>query len=219
MALVPMLDLRTPAPDVAIAHAPANVEAEQALLGALLYDNAAFERIGDYLQARHFFEPFHQRLFASIEGNIRKGQLAEPILLAEQFARDVGFEELGGVRYLADLVDRAPPAANAPDYARAIYDLALRRDLIRIGGDIATLAGQGDADVSARDQIEAAEQQLYALAETGGVSQGFVTFADASTAPSPWPPRPTAATAASLASPPASSTSTTRSAACTPPTW
>jgi replicative DNA helicase len=179
MALVPMLDLRTASSDVPMAHAPANVEAEQALLGALLYDNAAFERIGDYLQARHFFEPFHQRLFAAIESNIRKGQLAEPILLAEQFARDVGFEELGGVRYLADLVDRAPPAANAPDYARAVYDLALRRDLIRIGGDIANLATQGDAEVSARDQIEAAEQQLYALAETGGVSQGFMSFADA----------------------------------------
>ena len=179
MALVPLLDLRTASSEVAVLHAPANVEAEQALLGALLYDNAAFERIGDYLQARHFFEPFHQRLFAAIESHIRKGQLAEPILLAEQFARDVGFEELGGVRYLADLVDRAPPAANSPDYARAVYDLALRRDLIRIGGDISTLAGQGDAELSARDQIEAAEQQLYALAETGGVSQGFMTFADA----------------------------------------
>ena len=180
MALVPALDLRpVPTEPAPIAHAPANIEAEQALLGALLYDNAAFERIGDYLQARHFFEPFHQRLFASIESNIRKGQLAEPILIAEQFARDAGFEELGGVRYLADLVDRAPPAANAPDYGRAIYDLALRRDLIRIGGDIANVASQGDAELSARDQIEAAEQQLYSLAETGGVSSGFVTFADA----------------------------------------
>ncbi|WP_309606021.1 replicative DNA helicase [Phenylobacterium sp.] len=179
MALVPALDLRPVSNDMAIPHAPANVEAEQALLGALLYDNAAFERIGDYLQGRHFFEPFHQRLFAAIEGHIRKGQLAEPILMAEQFARDVGFAELGGVRYLADLVDRAPPAANAPDYARAVYDLALRRDLIRIGGDISSVAAQGDAELSARDQIEAAEQQLYALAETGGVSQGFVTFADA----------------------------------------
>ena len=179
MALVPALDLRPVSNDVSIPHAPANVEAEQALLGALLYDNAAFERIGDYLQARHFFEPFHERLFQAIESHIRKGQLAEPILLAEQFSRDVGFEELGGIRYLADLVDRAPPAANAPDYARAIYDLALRRDLIRIGGDIANVAAQGDAELSARDQIEAAEQQLYALAETGGVSQGFVNFADA----------------------------------------
>jgi replicative DNA helicase len=179
MALVPALDLRPVSNDVAIPHVPANVEAEQALLGALLYDNAAFERIGDYLQARHFFEPFHQRLFASIESHIRKGQLAEPILLAEQFSRDPAFDELGGVRYLADLVDRAPPAANAPDYARAVYDLALRRDLIRIGGDIANDAAQGDPELSARDQIERAEQQLFTLAETGGTSQGFVSFADA----------------------------------------
>jgi replicative DNA helicase len=179
MAIIPALDLRPPSNDVEIARAPANVEAEQALLGAILYDNAAFERLGDHLQGRHFFEPFHQRLFESIETHIRKGQLAEPILLAEQFARDPAFEELGGVRYLADLVDRAPPAANAPDYARAVYDLALRRDLIRIGGEIAQQATQGDPELSARDQIEAAEQQLYALAETGGISQGFVTFADA----------------------------------------
>ncbi|MFZ5720124.1 MAG: replicative DNA helicase [Pseudomonadota bacterium] len=179
MALVPALDLRPVSNDITIPHVPANVEAEQALLGAILYDNAAFERLGDHLQARHFFEPFHQRLFAAIETQIRKGQLAEPILLAEQFSRDPAFEELGGVRYLADLVDRAPPAANAPDYANAIYDLALRRDLIRIGGEISTTAQQGDAELDARDQIEAAEQQLYQLAETGGVSSGFVSFADA----------------------------------------
>src|SRR3954467_9971313 len=103
MSLVPALDLRPVNQDVPIAHAPSNVEAEQALLGALLYDNAAFERLGDHLQGRHFFEPFHQRLYEAIESNIRKGQLAEPILLAEQFARDPAFEELGGVRYLADL--------------------------------------------------------------------------------------------------------------------
>ena len=179
MALVPALDLRPASNDLVAPHAPANIEAEQALLGALLYDNAAYERIGDFLQGRHFYEPFHARLFQALETHIRKGQLAEPILLAEQFSRDAAFDELGGVRYLADLVDRAPPAANAPDYARAIYDLALRRDLIRIVGEIATVASHGDEERSARDQIEAAEQQLYALAETGGVSQGFVTFAEA----------------------------------------
>jgi replicative DNA helicase len=179
MALVPALDLRPAHNDPIIPHAPANIEAEQALLGALLYDNGAFERIGDFLQSRHFYEPFHARLYASVESAVRKGQLAEPILLAEQFSRDPAFEELGGVRYLADLVDRAPPAANAPDYARAIYDLALRRDLIRIGGEIAAGAAHGDVELSARDQIEAAEAQLYQLAETGGVSQGFIPFAEA----------------------------------------
>src|ERR1700749_24414 len=123
MALVPLLDLRPAQNDAAIPHAPANIQAEQALLGVMLYDNAAFERIGDFLQARHFYEPFHQRMYGAVESHIRKGQLAEPILLAEQFSRDPAFEELGGVRYLPDLVDRAPPAANAADYARAVYDL------------------------------------------------------------------------------------------------
>src|SRR6478735_9087298 len=104
MALVPALDLRPVSNDIAITHVPSNVEAEQALLGALLYDNAAFERLGDNLQPRHFFEPFHQRLFETIQVAIRNGRLAEPILLAEQFANDPAFQELGGVRYLADLV-------------------------------------------------------------------------------------------------------------------
>ena len=161
-----------------LAALPSNVEAEQALLGAVLFDNAAYERLSDRLQARHFFEPFHQRLFGAMEEHIRKGQLAEPLTLMERFRRDPAFEALGGVRYLADLVDRAPPAANAPDYARMVYDLALRRDLIRIGGDMAHAAG-ADAETEAREQIETAEQQLYALAETGGVSQGFQTFENA----------------------------------------
>jgi replicative DNA helicase len=179
MALVPLLDLRPAAATADIPHQPANIEAEQALLGALLYDNGAYERLSDQLQARHFFEPFHGRLFAALEGHIRRGQLADPILIAEQFQRDPAFGEMGGIRYLADLVDRAPPAANAPDYARVVYDLAIRRDLIRIGGEIAAGAQVGDPALSAREQIEAAEQQLYTLAETGATASGFVDFADA----------------------------------------
>ena len=179
MALVPALDLRAIPNDEPIASTPHNVEAEQALLGALLFDNAAYERLSDQLNATHFYEPFHARLFSVIEEHIRKGQLAEPIMLLERFKRDPAFEELGGIRYLADLVDRAPPAANAAEYARVIYDLALRRELIRIGGDIATNASHGDAAKTARDQIEAAEQQLYSLAESGTSSTGFMPFADA----------------------------------------
>src|SRR5579862_5126148 len=85
-------------------HAPSNIEAEQALLGCILFDNSAYERIGDFLKAPHFYEPFHQRLFSAMEEHIRKGQLAEPIVLMERFRRDPAFEELGGLRYLADLV-------------------------------------------------------------------------------------------------------------------
>ncbi len=179
MTIVPALDLRGPqSGDPIPAHVPANIEAEQALLGALLYDNAAYERLSDLLQGRHFFEPFHQRLYSAVEDHIRKGQLAEPIVLMERFKRDPAFEDLGGLRYLADLVDRAPPAANAPEYGRVVYDLALRRDLIRIGGEIAA-AASGDGDRSARDHIESAEQQLYTLAETGTTSTGFVDFSEA----------------------------------------
>jgi len=179
MALVPALDLRPVPDDDPIAQTPHNLEAEQALLGALLFDNAAYERLSDNISATHFYEPFHSRLFAAIEDHIRKGQLAEPIILLERFKRDAAFEELGGVRYLADLVDRAPPAANAPEYARVIYDLALRRELIRIGGEISTNANHGDPARTARDQIESAEQQLYSLAESGTTSTGFMPFADA----------------------------------------
>lgn len=181
MSLVPALDLRPPIEEPTINVAPHNMEAEQALLGILLYDNAAYERLSDNLQARCFYEPFHQRLFQSIETHVRKGQLAEPILLADEFKNDPAFQELGGLRYLADLVDRAPPAANVGDYARVIFDLSLRRELIRIGGDIATAAqgGGGDEKRTARDQIESAEQQLYSLAESGAASSGFVSFGDA----------------------------------------
>jgi replicative DNA helicase len=179
MPVVPALDLRPVSNEPAVTALPSNIEAEQALLGALLYDNAAYERILDKLQSGHFYEPFHQRLFSALETHIRKGQLAEPILLADEFKRDPAFEELGGLRYLADLVDRAPPAANAPDYARVIYDLALRRELIRIGGEISTEAQLGDPDRTARDQIEQAEQQLYTLAESGTASTGFVPFVEA----------------------------------------
>ena len=156
---------------------PHNLEAEQALLGSLMFDNAVFERLSDRLRGSHFYEPFHQRLFEAIEDHIRQGLLAEPTILMERFKRDPAFEEFGGLRYLADLVDRAPPAANAPDYARVIYDLALRRDLIRIGGEIIKEAPEPER--AAIDQIEAAEQQLYSLAETGKPSSGFVSFSQA----------------------------------------
>ena len=178
MALVPVLDLRPLEPDATVQQPPANIEAEQALIGILLFDNAAYERLSDQLKPAHFHEPFHQRLFAAMEEHIRKGQLAEPIVLMERFKNDPAFADLGGLRYLADLVDRAPPAANAPDYGRMIYDLSLRRELIRMGGEISHTANT-DAETSAKDQIEVAEQQLYALAETGAASSGFMGFSDA----------------------------------------
>ncbi|KQS56454.1 replicative DNA helicase [Brevundimonas sp. Leaf363] len=162
---------------ISVAAPPHNLEAEQALLGALLFDNSAFERLSDRLRGSHFYEPFHQRLFDAIEDHIRQGLLADPTVLMERFKQDQAFQTFGGLRYLADLVDRAPPAANAADYARLVYDLALRRDLIRIGGDIMREAP--DPATAAMDQIEQAEASLYTLAETGKPSSGFVSFSHA----------------------------------------
>lgn len=157
---------------------PHNLEAEQALLGCLLFDNGAYERLYDGLQARHFYEPFHQRLFSVIEEQIKVGHLAEPIVLVDKFKNDQAFHDFGGIRYFADLVDRAPPVANAMDYARVIYDLAIRRELIRLGGEISKAAS---GETNAREQIEIAEAQLFELAEKGTASTGFVPFSEAVT--------------------------------------
>jgi replicative DNA helicase len=176
MSLLPALDLRA-SNDVEIAHVPSNLEAEQALLGALLYDNAAAEWCGDGLTPDHFYEPFHQRLYAEIVSDIRKGVLAEPILIAERFGRDPAFEELGGISYLADLVDRAPPAANARHYAEAVYDLALRRDLIRAADDLRG-AAENDLGRSVLD-IAAASCRAIEEVETGSAGDHWT---DAGTA-------------------------------------
>lgn len=178
MALVPALDLKSGQADPAD-HIPANVDAEQCLLGMVLYDNAALEKVGDRLRSIHFFEPFHQRLFGVMAGLIEKGGLAEPILLAERFARDPAFEELGGVRYLADLVDRAPPSAWAGQYAQTIYDLAIRRELIRIAGEVGMAAADPANEDSAAEQVETAEGALYGLAETGEAQGGLKPFSEA----------------------------------------
>jgi replicative DNA helicase len=156
---------------------PHNLEAEQALLGALMFDNGVFERLSDRLRGSHFYEPFHQRLYDAIEDHIRQGLLAEPTILMERFKQDPAFAEFGGLRYLADLMDRAPPGANAPDYARVVYDLALRRELIRVGGEI--IKDAPDPERPAIDQIEQAESTLYSLAENGQPSSGFVSFSHA----------------------------------------
>ncbi|HYD27145.1 replicative DNA helicase [Brevundimonas sp.] len=175
-ALAPV-SFPSPMDPSSIPSLPHNLEAEQALLGSLMFDNAVFERLSDRLRGSHFYEPFHQRLYDAIEDHVRQGLLAEPTILMERFKQDPAFQEFGGLRYLADLVDRAPPGANAPDYARVVYDLALRRDLIRIGGEIIKEAPQ--PETAAIDQIESAEQQLYNLAETGKPSSGFVSFSTA----------------------------------------
>lgn len=156
---------------------PKNLEAEQGLLGCLLFDNAALERVPERLKADHFYEPLHQRLFAVITEAVGQGELAEPDLIQSRFVNDPAYAEFGGLGYLADLVDRAPPAPKAADYAREIYDLAVRRDLIRICQEVGHSAL--DTAVPAMAHVETAESALFSLAETGEQSKGVTPFADA----------------------------------------
>ena len=163
--------------DADVPSLPMSLEAEQALLGALMFDNAIYERLPDRLRGAHFYEPFHHRLYDAIETSIRLGILAEPTLLVGKFSADPAFAEFGGLRYLADLMDRAPPAFAAPDYAREIFDLALRRELIRVAGEIKVAAA--DPDRTGLEHIETAEGALYALVETGEQAGAVQTFRDA----------------------------------------
>lgn len=156
---------------------PANLEAEQALLGVLMYDAAAFERLPDGLKAEHFSEPFHQRVFAAAAALIQGGRVADPSLVADALKSDPAYEAFGGLQHLMLLMDKAPSSMAAKDFALSIMDLALRRDLIRIGGEIATAAP--DPAQPASDHLTTAEALLFDLAETGSKERPVATFGEA----------------------------------------
>ncbi|MBN9081746.1 MAG: replicative DNA helicase [Rhizobiales bacterium 62-17] len=160
--------------------APHNVEAEQALLGAILVNNDAFDRVSDFLRAEHFSEELHRRVFEVSAQLIRAGKLASPVTL-KTF---LGDHDLGGLtvpQYLARLAAEATTIINAEDYGRTIYDLAIRRNLINIGEDIVNVAYDSPVDASPRTQIEEAERRLYEIAEQGRYDGGFQKFSDALT--------------------------------------
>ena len=111
---------------------PHNIEAEQALLGALLLNNDIFDRISAILEPHHFYDPVHGRIFSTAAQRIQKNALASPVTLKPFLADDDGLAELGGADYLARLAGAAISIVAAKDYAQMVRDMALRRDLIRI---------------------------------------------------------------------------------------
>lgn len=174
MSLVPALDLRPDAAKAAADAPPANIEIEQALLGIVLYDNDAYHRF-EGVRAAHFYEPFHGRLWQAIASDIEKGLKADPVTVMDRFVADPAFDELGGIRYLADLVDRCPSVTAAPTYAAGIIDLAMRRDVQRICAEGREAAK--DFEIPSREVVAGVEQELYALAETTSRS-GFRPFSE-----------------------------------------
>lgn len=157
---------------------PHNQEAEQGLLGALLIDNRAHDRVADFLRADHFFVPAHKRIYEAINTMIERGQTASPVTLKNYFEADEDLAEVGGAEYLVDLAGSVVSIINVTDYARSIYDLHLRRELITLGEDVVNDSYAHSLDSGADDIIEGAESRLYELAESGQGKSDFTTLKD-----------------------------------------
>lgn len=158
---------------------PQNIEAEQALLGALLITNDAAAQVSGFLLAEHFHEPAHGRIYTALTALIDRGQVANPTTLRAVFERDPALMEVGGAEYLKRLTAAAVTIINVEDYARLIYDLAMRRQLISIGQDMVNIAFDSRLEETATGQIQNAEMRLYSLAEKGKYEGGFQTFGKA----------------------------------------
>ncbi len=165
--------LDTPEPEYRVL--PHNIEAEQALLGAILVNNDAFYRVSDFLLPDHFFEPIHQRVFELTASLIRAGKIATPITL-KTFVNDLELGDITPSQYLARLAAEATTVINAGDYGRTIYDLAIRRQLIGVGENLVNIAYDAPVEMAPREQIEDAERRLYELAEKGRYEGGFQKF-------------------------------------------
>jgi replicative DNA helicase len=160
---------------------PHNIEAEQALLGAILVNNEAFYRVSDFLEPKHFFEPIHQRIYELAGGLVRAGKIATPVTLKTFLPADFDVAGLSVNQYLARLAAEATTIINAEDYGRTVYDLSIRRNLITIGEEMVNLAYDSPVDATPSSHIEDAERKLFEIAETGRYDSGFKRFAQALT--------------------------------------
>ncbi len=160
---------------------PHSIEAEQQLLGAILTNNDIYDRVASIITEQHFYDPVHARIYEVAKARIAKNNLATPVTLKAFLEDDEGLKELGGPAYLARLAGAAISAFAARDYAQMIYDMAIRRELIGLGNDIATKATKIDVASEPKEQIVEAEQALYKLSEQGKTDSGFVSFLKAVT--------------------------------------
>ncbi len=161
--------------------APQNVEAEQALLGAILVNNEAFYRVSDFLEPLHFFEPVHKAIFEVAGQLIRANKTATPVTIKTFLPTELAIGDINLATYLARLAAEATTIINAEDYGRTIYDLALRRALVGIGEDMVNVAYDATVEQTPGVQIEEAEKRLFDLAEKGQYGAGFQSFETALT--------------------------------------
>ena len=158
---------------------PQNIEAEAALLGALMIDNRLVEDVQLKLKPHHFFEPLHGRIYEAILRLNDRNMVANPVTLRPMFEADEAMKEVGGAAYLAQLTGSGAALIGARDFAQQIYDLALLRSLIGVGRGLVESALDTSEEVAPLEQIEKAETELYKVAEEGGAEGKAKSFAEA----------------------------------------
>ena len=151
---------------------PQNSEAEQALLGAILSNNRALEKVSEFLLPEHFANPAHQKIYRACRTYIEQGRIADPITLKPLFANDEDLKSVGGADYLMKLAATSMTIINAGDYGRQILDRYIRRRLIDVGTDMVNDAYEFKVDEEAISQVEDAEKKLYEIANEGETRGG-----------------------------------------------
>ncbi len=154
---------------------PSSVEAEQAVLSAIITNNRALDKVIDYLKVEHFTEKMHQQIFDAILKIMSKGHLVDIITLKHYLESNGVLDIAGGVDYLSSLASSAVSIINVNDYGRLVYECAVKRNLIEIGTDIVNDAFGGSSEneeLSAEKQIDNAEGKLYELSMFGENSNG-----------------------------------------------
>ena len=164
------------AEDIRLREPPHNFEAEQALLGAILINNAAYQRVAEFLRPEHFADPLHGKLFDSLSRLIERGQVVSAVTLKTYVEQDEDMKAAGGATYLARLAAASVHVIDATAFGQAVHDLYLRRQLIDLGEGVVNGAFGGDVDETALNQIEVAEKKLYDLASSGQTEGGFKPF-------------------------------------------
>ncbi|MDR1236243.1 MAG: replicative DNA helicase [Holosporaceae bacterium] len=158
---------------------PHNIEAEQSILGAIMFNNNCYEAVSEILLSDHFATPVHGKIYDAITKLISQGFVADPITLKTYFEKLEELKNVGGGEYLVHLVNSVISTAGVKDYADVIYDMYLRRQLIHIGEQMSKNAQEFEVNTKAEGQVEHAEAKLYELSMSNKKG-GFVPFCDVS---------------------------------------
>ncbi len=156
---------------------PNNIEAEQSVIGSILVTNEIFDEINTIISNVNFHDPMHQKIFNAIENMIYKGMLANPITLKNFFENEK--DELNIPEYLVKITKFSTSVRQAIEYSKIIYDMFVRRELIKISEGIIYSAKENDLETNGKTIIENSEKLLYDLAEKGTFNSSLIKFDDA----------------------------------------